>query len=94
MARMRPAPRIGLSTYMVCMAGKSNQVSHMSRTITSSSGSSGFFARAFSSCSACLLRTRRTSSGPSAADPVMITFTVPLSSSSLCHCGRSAMMAS
>jgi hypothetical protein len=94
MACMRPAPRIGLSTYAGCMAGESNPVSHMSRTITSSSGSSGFFARAFSSCSACLLRTCRASSGPSVADPVMITFTVPLSSSSLCHCGRSAMIAS
>ena len=37
----QPAPRIGLSTYIVCSDGESKPVSHMSRTITSSSGSSG-----------------------------------------------------
>src|SRR5215207_6596072 len=45
MACMRPWPCIGLSTYIVCMQGASKPVSHISRTITSLSGSDGSFAR-------------------------------------------------
>ncbi len=62
-------------------------MSHMSRTITISSGSSGSFARAFNSASACLLRMCGASSGPSAAEPVMTTLILPSLSSSLCQSG-------
>ena len=44
-ACMSAAPRIGLSTYMVCSGGESNPVSHIDWTITSSSSSSGSLAR-------------------------------------------------
>src|SRR5690606_1350137 len=38
----QPMTRIGLSIYIMCMQGASNPVSHMSRTMTSFSGSSTF----------------------------------------------------
>jgi hypothetical protein len=85
---------MGLSTYMVCIDGESKPVSHMSRTITSSSSSSGFLARSFSSRRACLLRTWRANSGPSAAEPVITTLIFPAASSSACQSGRSFTMAS
>ena len=56
MACMREAPRIGLSTYMVCIGGESKPVSHMSRTMTSSNLSSGFVARSLMALRSRLFR--------------------------------------
>ena len=96
MACISPWPFIGLSTYIVCMQGASKPVSHMSRTITSLSGSVGSLARlaissrrAFGRLPMCGCQA-----GGSEAAPVITTLIAPASSSSLCQCGRSFTMAS
>jgi len=85
---------MGLSTYMVCIAGESNPVSHMSRTITSSSLSAGSEARAFNAVNSALDRRWLCSGASSVADPVITTLIFPVVSSSVCHSGRSATIAS
>ena len=76
MACIRVAPRIGLSTYMVCIEGESKPVSHMSRTITISSGSSGSLARDFSA-QRLLGGMCGCNAAASAAEPVITTFIRP-----------------
>ena len=80
---------MGLSMYIVCMLGASKPVSHMSRTITSFSGSSGSLARFASSSRRALPPMCCCHSFGSEAAPVMTILMSPLLSSSLCHSGRS-----
>ena len=84
---------MGLSTYMVWQHGASNPVSHMSRTITSCSGSLASLKRFSSRFFTCLLYRWGCSSGLSAAEPVITILMAPCSGSSLCQSGRNVMMA-
>lgn len=83
-------PCMGLSTYMVFMHGASKPVSHISRTITSLSGSAGSRARLANSSRRRLLPTCGCQSLGSLADPVMTILIAPFSSSSECQPGRIA----
>ena len=61
--------------------GASNPVSHMSLTMAIFMGSDGSFIRSLRSCLRCLFRMCSCQAAPSAAEPVITTFIVPLSSS-------------
>lgn len=72
-ASIKFAPRIGLTTYIVCMVGESTPVSHISLTIKISSSSLGSLTRFFRAPKASLLRRRGCIVSSSTAEPVSST---------------------
>ena len=94
MACIRLCPCMGLSIYKVCRHGTSKPVSHMSRTITSFSSSSGSFIRSASMRRCSLVVWWRVISTLSEEAEVITTFIAPRLMSSECHCGRKVMIAS
>jgi hypothetical protein len=88
MACIRLWPFMGLSAYIVWQHRASKPVSHMSRTMTSFSGSFGSLNRFSRDFFAAWVYRCGCSSGLSADEAVITILIAPSAGSALCHSGR------